>query len=117
MMKRPTFVRVSQALALATSLAIASSTAVFAQAGKAMEDPTSPGSSDAAGGAAKPGAAAPGATLTDKLNRTDGVIAPPGNVDPEMRQAPPPAAGQNMPVIPPSAVDPAAPSGATPQAR
>ncbi|MBX9741663.1 MAG: hypothetical protein K2X62_16430 [Beijerinckiaceae bacterium] len=62
--------------------------------------------------APRPGAGAEGQTLTDKLNKTDGVIAPPGNVDPEMRQIPPPGAGQNMPIIPPSAVDPTTPPNA-----
>jgi hypothetical protein len=44
-------------------------------------------------------------TLSEKLDKSDGVITPPGNVDPEMRQAPP-NVGNTMPVIPPSAVNP-----------
>jgi hypothetical protein len=50
-------------------------------------------------------------TLSEKLNKSDGVIAPPGNVDPQMRQTPPPTGG-TMPVIPPSAVNPDQPPGA-----
>jgi hypothetical protein len=116
MMNRTTIVRVSRATTLAALVALASSSGVWAQAGKGTSDQPTPGSGSATS-EPKPGAAAPGGTLTDKLNRTDGVIAPPGNVDPEMRQAPPPGAGQNMPVIPPSAVDPAPPNATKPEAR
>jgi len=38
-------------------------------------------------------------TLSEKLGQTHGVICPP-DVDPEM-QAPPPAHGDKMPIIPP----------------
>jgi hypothetical protein len=38
-------------------------------------------------------------TLSDRLDRTDGVIRP-RNVDPEMH-VPPPASGDPMPVVPP----------------
>lgn len=50
-------------------------------------------------------------SLSEKLDKSDGVITPPGNVDPEMRQAPP-NVGNSMPVIPPSAVHPDQPPGA-----
>ncbi len=40
-----------------------------------------------------------GESLSDKLARTDGVLCPPSNVDPEIK-APTPDAGR-MPVIPP----------------
>ena len=40
--------------------------------------------------------------LSQKLDRNDGVIKPPGGVDPEMHVAPKdPNAGESMPVIPP----------------
>jgi hypothetical protein len=39
--------------------------------------------------------------LSDKLDRSDGVIHPPGGVDPEMTQAPPRVGSKSMPVIPP----------------
>jgi hypothetical protein len=39
--------------------------------------------------------------LSDKLNRSGGVIHPPGGVDPEMTQAPPRVGSKSMPVIPP----------------
>lgn len=38
--------------------------------------------------------------LSDKLDRTDGVIHPPPGIDPEMSKPPPPT-GSTMPVIPP----------------
>ena len=38
--------------------------------------------------------------LSDRLDRTDGVIRPPAGVDPQM-QVPPPEPGARMPVIPP----------------
>jgi hypothetical protein len=41
----------------------------------------------------------PGATLSDKLARSNGVICPPAGVDPEIREPTPP--GGPMPVIPP----------------
>src|SRR5581483_2643663 len=53
-------------------------------------------------GAAKPPAsrdAAPAPNLSDTLARSNGVICPPANVDPQMK-APTPDAG-NTPVIPP----------------
>ena len=37
--------------------------------------------------------------LSDRLDRSGGVIHPPGNVDPEIR-VPPPATGDKMPVVP-----------------
>ena len=37
--------------------------------------------------------------LSDRLDRSGGVIRPPGNVDPEMH-VPPPATGDKMPVVP-----------------
>jgi hypothetical protein len=37
--------------------------------------------------------------LSERLDRSDGVIHPPDSVDPEMRVAPPPT-GDKMPVVP-----------------
>ncbi len=51
------------------------------------------------------GAAVPKDSLSDKLARTDGVICPPPDIDPDVRQPAP--GGGNMPVIPP----PGAPGG------
>jgi hypothetical protein len=42
-----------------------------------------------------------GATLSDKLNKSDGVIKPPGGVDPEIKTIPPDNSGSSMPVIKP----------------
>jgi hypothetical protein len=43
-----------------------------------------------------------GETLSERLDRSDGVIKPPAGVDPGMHVAPKdPNAGSNMPVIPP----------------
>ena len=39
-------------------------------------------------------------SLSDRLDRTDGVIRPPGGVDPQI-QVPPPEHGSRTPVIPP----------------
>jgi hypothetical protein len=38
-------------------------------------------------------------TLSERLDRSGGVIHPPGDVDPQMRVAPP-ATGDKMPVVP-----------------
>jgi hypothetical protein len=40
-------------------------------------------------------------TLSDKLDRSDGVIHPPSGVDPGMHHAPPPTGPRSTPVIPP----------------
>ena len=45
------------------------------------------------------GAATTGENLSDKLARTEGVLCPPANVDPEIHEQPP--AGGRTPVIPP----------------
>ncbi|MDB5594344.1 MAG: hypothetical protein JWM36_1305 [Hyphomicrobiales bacterium] len=56
-------------------------------------------------------------SLSEKLDKSDGVITPPSNVDPEMRQAPP-NVGNSMPVIPPNAVNPdQPPSAPKPEAK
>lgn len=47
-------------------------------------------------------------SLSEKLDRTDGVIAPPDNIDPKIQQVTP-STGGSMPVIPPSAVTPGTP--------
>ena len=47
--------------------------------------------------------------LSDKLDRSNGVIAPPSNIDPAIRQPTPPDNGSLMPVIPP----PGTPGGRT----
>ncbi len=46
------------------------------------------------------GSAAPKDNLSDRLARTDGVICPPPDIDPDVR-APAPSGGGTMPVIPP----------------
>lgn len=47
----------------------------------------------------------PCASLTEKLDRTDGVIQPPSGVDPQIRSATPPDPNPGTtPVIPPSAL-------------
>jgi hypothetical protein len=45
--------------------------------------------------------------FSDKLDRSGGIIRPPGNVDPGMMQAPPTVGSKSTPVIPP----PGAPGG------
>jgi hypothetical protein len=41
-------------------------------------------------------------TLSERLDRTDGVIRPPAHVDPQMQQAPPPSADREMVKPPPT---------------
>ncbi len=38
-------------------------------------------------------------TLSERLDRSDGVIRPPSNVDPQMH-VPPPPTGDKMPIVP-----------------
>ena len=40
-------------------------------------------------------------TLSDKLDKSDGVIRPPSNIDPEITKPAPVTPPSNMPVIPP----------------
>ncbi|MDB5642733.1 MAG: hypothetical protein JWN07_2050 [Hyphomicrobiales bacterium] len=56
-------------------------------------------------------------TLSEKLSRTDGVIAPPASGDADMTQTPPNVG--TMPVIPPQAVTPPGetPGGPTPDPK
>ncbi|GJE55350.1 MULTISPECIES: hypothetical protein [Methylobacterium] len=42
-----------------------------------------------------------GATLSEKLEKSDGVIKPPGGVDPEIKTIPPDNSGSSMPIIKP----------------
>lgn len=42
-----------------------------------------------------------GEQLSDKLARSDGVLCPPGNVDPDIRAPTPDTGAGKMPVIPP----------------
>lgn len=58
----------------------------------------------------KPTSPNTGESLSDRLKRSDGVIAPPDSGTPDMRVDPPagPGAGGSMPVIPP----PGTPGGA-----
>ena len=44
--------------------------------------------------------------LSDKLDRSGGVIRPPTGVDPGMTQAPPPIGSKSTPVIPPPGAKP-----------
>lgn len=60
-----------------------------AQSPQKVPEDTGPGKSGSTGG-----------PLSDKLDRTDGVIHPPRGVDPEMSKEPP-QTGSSMPVIPP----------------
>ncbi len=53
-----------------------------------------------AGQPATPAVPPASGTLSSDLNRSGGVITPPANVDPKIKQTPP-ATGAKMPVIPP----------------
>ncbi|MBV9862937.1 MAG: hypothetical protein JO267_12425 [Alphaproteobacteria bacterium] len=48
-----------------------------------------------------PGSASPGGSLSNKLDRSGGVIQPPANVDPGLTQPTPAIGGNSTPVIPP----------------
>lgn len=52
-------------------------------------------------------------TLSDRLDRTDSVIAPPAGIDPEMQVTPPDPTPNTTPVIPPGAIDPQQPGDGT----
>lgn len=63
----------------------------------AAEEPSArPG----AGQPATPAAPPASGTSSSDLNRSGGVITPPANIDPEIKQTPPPT-GARMPIIPP----------------
>ena len=100
---RSVTVRVSAAL-LGASVALAwpSATAARAQgAPPALQRPTPKADEPA------PSLPDTGESPSERLNRSNGVIAPPSGVDPGMSVAPAdPNAGANMPVIPPPAPAP-----------
>ena len=75
--------------AVATPCQAAANDPSAAQSPQKVPEDTGPGKSGSTGG-----------PLSDKLDRTDGVIHPPRGVDPEMSKKPPPS-GSSMPVIPP----------------
>jgi hypothetical protein len=80
---------------MALSLAVACS--AFAQpkssGSGAVTDQNAPGQFDAQAGQQRD------QTLSERLDRSGGVIHPPANVDPEMRVTPP-ATGDKMPIVP-----------------
>lgn len=92
----------SRAVILSTGL-IFGSQACFAQIGAGGADPKACASGERLQrGSGNPSAGANAqsdSSLSEKLARTDGVICPPANVDPEIA-APPPGGGKT-PVIPP----------------
>jgi hypothetical protein len=53
-----------------------------------------------AGQPATPAVPPASGTSSSDLNRSGGVITPPGGIDPEIKQTPPPV-GSTMPIIPP----------------
>lgn len=99
-------VRVERGLMLATAawLLLAAGT-VSAQTPATPEVPPPPLGPDAPPEQIEPdrpiGGPDSGATLSDQLSKSDGVITPPKGVDPGMVQPPPPDAAGTMPIIPP----------------
>jgi hypothetical protein len=86
---------------LAACLAVAASVTAAAQDRPGAQAPALQKPDPAA---PKPSPTLPstGESLSNRLDRGDGVIKPPANVDPDMHVAPKdPTAGQSMPVIPP----------------
>src|SRR5688500_3777696 len=63
------------------------------------QPPGSPGTTVGSAGEARSNGAPP-QNLSDRLARSDGVLCPPANVDPQMK-LPTPETGSAMPVIPP----------------
>jgi hypothetical protein len=59
-----------------------------------------PSGRPAAGQPTTPAVPPASGSLSSDLNRSGGVITPPADVDPEMKQTPPPT-GARMPIIPP----------------
>jgi len=62
-----------------------------------------PSGRTAAGQPTTPAVPPASGTLSSDLNRSGGVITPPANIDPEIKQTPP-ATGSTMPVIPPPGI-------------
>ena len=71
---------------IAVALAAFSASAIAAE--RPAEQPSQPADPPASG------------STSSELSRSGGVIKPPGDVDPQMKQTPP-SAGDRMPVIPP----------------
>jgi hypothetical protein len=94
------------AFGAATAVWLALAVAAAAQA-PADRAPTLQSPNVQQGGEPAPRLPSTGETLSERLEKSDGVIKPPAGVDPDIKVAPnAPAAGRNMPVIPPSQVPP-----------
>ena len=78
----------------------------------AQTTPSTPGTGNASGTGNAP-VTGDQPTLSEKLNKTDGVIAPPPSGDADMTQKPPNVG--TMPVIPPAAVTPPGQPPGTPR--
>jgi hypothetical protein len=98
--------------AMLSAVLLSSSTAIFcAPAAVAQSKP--PALQNPTPKADEPAPSLPdtGESRSERLNRSNGVIAPPSGVDPGMSVAPAdPNAGANMPVIPPPAPPPRSPA-------
>ncbi len=91
--------------AIACSAMLLLAGAAAAQSGAAGDAPTLHEQPPNGAGAAPPSLPNTGESLSDKLDRSDGVIKPPEGVDPEISTPPKdPNAGANMPVIRPQTV-------------
>lgn len=64
-------------------------------------DPKLPAPNDRVPEKVRPEGDTTGSTLSDKLQKSDGVIKPPAGVDPEIKTIPPDPSPNSTPVIPP----------------
>ena len=90
-------------IVLATMLVSTTALAQTPSAPQRSQDgaPTLPPPSEQVPERIRPQTDGSGGTLSDKLERSDGVIKPPTGVDPEIRTIPPGNTGSEMPVIKP----------------
>lgn len=93
-------IRTAAAIAISAGL----STAAFAQTNPVQpqpRDPNMPAQHNTVPEKIEPNATGSTGTLSDKLNKSDGVIKPQTNVDPGITTTPPAPNAGTMPVIPP----------------
>jgi hypothetical protein len=92
---------------LAGALVVALAAPGYAQTGAARSDTVPPPSTDPrnvtppAPGSSGSSTSEQTGSISDQLSRSGGVIHPPANVDPEMRQPAPNTGPNSMPVVPP----------------
>lgn len=94
------------AVVLAASLTVLAGPAALAQDPSVPQrgqdsDPKLSGPNDRVPEKVRPESDTTGSTLSDKLQKSDGVIKPPSGIDPEIKTIPPDPSPNSTPVIPP----------------